>query len=654
MGGERWRWPSSLGPDPEYDRDDLDSLVVDAQRFAWAWFKRDEHTDVEELVAEMRLEYFEWDEHVDVALWHHNTKGIERWVKAHLLREIKGWNGESQLVDHLEKKPFLASRLGFYGVPNQSDLWKWRHEKFSDDLNATIERMASEIVAVARDRKIPCPNEVFRPDRDTASDEEPDEKSVRDLTIEKTQDVWEHAKPFVCESYWLNRGDNAQVPESAWWEAHAFMGSREEMCAESGLDSFKVDSTRKRVHSGSNHRHQLQKTSVKETRQMLRDTAENLIEEARRESELVGKLWAAIDITKSNPWRNKSSLERDEDGDVCEDWILGYKEKDDPKDEPPDYYFQWASIQIVGFDIPLVLDAVPIKRGMPRWKIVDELLRYTTDMVDLELVMMDREFAHDAVKGVCEEYGVHYLNPGKMTSSERGKCSDLRSAGKLVHIDEQETIDNGLPSRKEMYLPARNSDLFEGGKPENASDDDGDNDGEKEDESSIREMMQSELEEITGDGADEDDEDDGRELFSGVIEEIEEEEEIRGSDEDKQAYALFETNHPMVSTTDGNGNRYSTKEKIHMVERMVRRYSHRWGIENGFKQIKTFRVRTTSRDHEYRFFNFAFACTLYNVWRLVDILVKLSLEKEPEYEPLVSADLFLTIAKKHVGLDPPD
>jgi putative transposase len=39
-------------------------------------------------------------------------------------------------------------------------------------------------------------------------------------------------------------------------------------------------------------------------------------------------------------------------------------------------------------------------------------------------------------------------------------------------------------------------------------------------------------------------------------------------------------------------------------------------------------VRTTSTERDYRFFNFAFACVLYNVWRLVDPLVKLAIDGE--------------------------
>lgn len=108
---------------------------------------------------------------------------------------------------------------------------------------------------------------------------------------------------------------------------------------------------------------------------------------------------------------------------------------------------------------------------------------------------------------------------------------------------------------------------------------------------------------------------------------------------------LFETNHPDLELLDEEEEEeMSEVEKAHIVGRVIRKYKHKWGIENGFKQIKSFRVRTTSMDHEYRFFNFLYACTIYNVWRLVDLLVKqeLLVESEFRYEPIVTADLFLT------------
>ncbi len=97
------------------------------------------------------------------------------------------------------------------------------------------------------------------------------------------------------------------------------------------------------------------------------------------------------------------------------------------------------------------------------------------------------------------------------------------------------------------------------------------------------------------------------------------------------------------------------KEFIHMIERLIRWYRHRWGIENGFKKQKHFMVRTTSTERDYRFFNFVFECVLYNVWRLVDLLVKLAIDGENRsYAPRVDANQFLTVAKQCYGLDPPD
>lgn len=56
---------------------------------------------------------------------------------------------------------------------------------------------------------------------------------------------------------------------------------------------------------------------------------------------------------------------------------------------------------------------------MRRDEIVEELLEHATEMVDIELVLMVREFDTTAVKAVCETYGVHYLNPSRMHHAEK-------------------------------------------------------------------------------------------------------------------------------------------------------------------------------------------------------------------------------------------
>jgi IS4 transposase len=381
---------------------------------------------------------------------------------------------------------------------------------------------------------------------------------------------------------------------------------------------------------------------------------------------------------------------------------MGYKEDED---ESAEFYFQWATIQIVGLDTPLVLDALPVYRGLPRRDIVDALLASATELVDVELVLMDRAFAHDGSKAACEKHDVWYLVPGKMNASKRATCTRLRRQEKLVHIERDSYKSSGLNKdvtafgettddtenddagsvRKQVFVPATNAEWT--GDELDAEDDDDDGDAgadtdtgedddrdlrdvfedfsltdESDDEepSAVRQQLRKQLADETGVDVDEEAGEDSIGSVLADMHEEEEETETRGSDEDVQLYTLFETNHPAVeipeTATDGS-DEMSDREKAHMVGRLIRQYKHRWGIENGFKQIKTFRVRTTSMNPEYRFFNYLFACSLYNVWRLTDVLVKLELDATGfSDKPLVTADLFLTIAKefKIVGLDPPD
>lgn len=647
-------------------------IAWDAAAFTEHWFDHPEHNDVEEAICHVPLS----PDNVgyDVTDWHYNQPA-EPLLRAHLLRIVKGWSGETALKDYLDDNHELVGELGFTdGTPSKTTLWRvWNKARLSDEHKQVVRTIGQVLVNVAREHGIPAPDEVFHPDPSVDAPEavDQDDPTVRDRTITKTREVWQQAKPLITENYTLDRSENAEVHENAFWEAHAFIGSRAEMYAENGTWNFAAETTRERVHTGSTHRHHLQQIDPGDARRMHRGTTEDLIERARKDDELNDGVIVSIDITKSNPYRTGKKIERDANGNVTNPWLLGYK--DDDEGTSADFYFQWASIQVTGFDIPVFLDAVPVYRGMTRAEIVDRLLETATSMVDVELLLMDREFAHDPVKDVCEDHGVWYLTPGIMRTSERATCTRLRQQERLVHVErdspnkhaDRTTLDdftdndrsgdeNDDPVRKQVYVPATNAAVT-GDEPDADADDGAGEDEESkdDDQDDIRNELLQEFAETTGDDLAE-----VGSMFSDVVDEIkddEAEQETVGSDEDASLYILFETNHPDIEIPDsGTGD----VEKAHMVSRVIRLYRHRWTIENGFKQVKSFRVRTTSMKYEYRFFNFLYACTMYNVWRLVDTLVKLELEAEIEfrYKPLVTAALFLTIAKDYriVGLDPPD
>ena len=73
---------------------------------------------------------------------------------------------------------------------------------------------------------------VSLPERVTADDADEtqsDERPKHQLVAEKTDEVWQQAKPFVCGAFALKRGQNWQIHEHAFWEQHADMGMREDM-----------------------------------------------------------------------------------------------------------------------------------------------------------------------------------------------------------------------------------------------------------------------------------------------------------------------------------------------------------------------------------------------------------------------------------------
>jgi putative transposase len=604
--------------------DVLDGFVADVTTIAQSQCERwESYVDIGMLICHLPIDHLTFAAH-DASAPYAGPYSMAVHVRAGLLTAINGWD-ETALYDHLRAHPSLQQHLGFESLPNQSTFWRAWNERFSEELRDAVQECADAIVMAARACEVPLPDRIG-----TVGADESDANDLPEhqLVAQKTDEVWQQAKPFVTDAFALDRGPNWQIHENAFWEQHAYMGMREDMYARSGPASFSLDTAREKIPTGSTHRYQIGKLSIGEIREMLRNTTRMLIARARQNGKLDGPVFAAIDVTKGFPFTGEI--------DDNEDDILGYKDGNE--------YYQWAVLKIVGMDVPLVLDAIPRVRGQSKDEIVEELLTQASEMVTIDLVMMDREFDSEGVKNTCEEHDVHYLNPTRIfeRSDEAETIGWMYRNCKRYHVTETES-DDGTPTRKQIHLPKRS----------NSDDDDDEGDS-----------LSAVWTEMCGEWEFEDVEDEPSEgmSFSRLLADIQREEDIeerkqkaQDGDVDTAGTVVFETNHPYVTARDADGQQMDGKAFVHMIERLVRWYRYRWGIENGFKKQKHFMVRTTSTERDYRFFNFAFACVLYNVWRLVDLLVKLAIDGgNKSYAPRVDANQFLTVAKQCYGLDPPD
>jgi putative transposase len=523
---------------------DLDGFVADVSTIAQSRCERcEDYTDIETLICDLPIDHLTFAAHDSLAPYS-GPYPMALLVRAFLVEEINGWD-ETALHDHLRANPSLRRELGFESLPAQSTFWRGWNDRCSEELRDAVQECADSILAAARTCDVSLPERV---DTDEADDPQSDDDPERQLLAQKTDEVWQQAKPFVTDAFALDRGQNWQIHENAFWEQHAYMGMREDMYARSGPASFSLDTTRERIPTGSTHRYQIGKLSVAEIREMLRNTTRMLIARARQNGELDGSVMAAIDVTKGFPFT----------GDVedHEDDILGYKNGSD--------YYQWAVLKIVGMDVPLVLDAIPRVRGQSKDEIVEKLLSQATEMVDIDLVMMDREFDSESVKDTCEEHGVHYLNPTRIftTSDEAETITWMYRNGKRFHVTEEEA-DDETPTRKQVYLPKRSN-----------SDDSEDDDDD----------LSAVWTELCGEWEFEDVESEPSEgmSFSRLLADIQREEEVEErkrkaeqGDVDTAETVVFETNHPYVTAQDADDQQMDGKAFVHMIERLIRWYRHR-------------------------------------------------------------------------------
>ncbi len=277
---------------------DLDDVVAAVTTIAQSWGEHaTDYGDIETLVCRLPLDQCTFSSH-DAFVPYSGPYPMAIHVRASLVKEINGWD-ETALHDHLRANPSFRQGLGFEALPNQSTFWRaWNH-RFSADLCNAIRECAAAIVRAARTGNVSLPDRI---ETDKADDPHTDDRPEHQLIVEKTDEVWQQAKPFVCEAFALDRGQNWQIHQNAFWEQHAYMGMREDMYAASGPASFCLDTTHERVPSGSTHRYQIGKLSVGDIRSMLRNTTRMLIARARQHGELTDKLWAAIDVTKGFPF----------------------------------------------------------------------------------------------------------------------------------------------------------------------------------------------------------------------------------------------------------------------------------------------------------------------------------------------------------------
>jgi hypothetical protein len=126
----------------------------------------------------------------------------------------------------------------------------------------------------------------------------------------------------------------------------------------------------------------------------------------------------AIDITEADPFTGDRTGHEGE--------LIGTKDKTD------EYAYQWATVQLVGNAVPIVLDVRPVQKGETRLEIVEDFLDSAEDLVHVDEVLMDREFDSQHILGMVSQRGLSYVVPKRMQTSEKARPGGYSSGTKTV------------------------------------------------------------------------------------------------------------------------------------------------------------------------------------------------------------------------------
>ncbi|MFC7157251.1 transposase [Halomarina halobia] len=393
-------WPA-YDSTPLYDRTSLAGLESDVRMVSDQWFRHDVHDSVDEFVCSVPLAYFRFGVHDRYA---GSTRyEMDTLFRVFVLKESHGWSHETALIEYLNRHPSLCDQLGLETIPDQSTLWRSWNKRFTADLRETIETAARTILIKAQNAGIAVPRE---PERNLPP-----------------------------------RGEGCEIHENAYWDLQTYLGLRENLAANEGARSFIYESPRDRTPLGHAHRDHLRDLSIPEIREMYRQAVDRLLGEVTETEEFFRAGIVAIDITEADPFTGDRSGHEDE--------ILGTKENTD------EYAYQWATVQLVGNVVPIVLDVRPVRRGESRKEIVEDLLDSAQDAVHVDNVLMDREFDSQHILEMLNRRGLSYVVPKRMQTSEKAQAKrllrrdqDRYETDRKLHLGNNEWHETSLIYRR--------------------------------------------------------------------------------------------------------------------------------------------------------------------------------------------------------------
>ncbi|GAB7120272.1 transposase [Natrinema pallidum] len=376
--------------------------------------------------------------------WHPSPLSFHAMVLAFVFMEITG-DSYAAFTRRLSRQPEVATLLGFSRVPDASAFSRAWRNRFDDAVHEYVQTAAHFVVKEVHDFDIPAPE--IRPKAEIV-DEPPveedsaeDESFSQDEIVQTTRLARDHAFGYF-ES---GRAANASYEDTRFFELQTFMGMVRCGTAQ-GAARFQYRRGEDYGPHGDTHLRAVKQFEPKYLVNGFNETTDRLLSVIASEASFHRPVTAAIDIT-TIPYY----------GDVEEmPMVSGTKDGEGRA-------FKFATLSIVGWNIPLVLAVEPVRESSA-WdenppnrihRVVRRLVKRAKEHVPIETVLCDREFDSMRVFQTLSNLDVNYLIPKRITSSEREVIDRMDEDNQEVAVESASVhVEAGSHPMRFLYVPS--------------------------------------------------------------------------------------------------------------------------------------------------------------------------------------------------------
>jgi hypothetical protein len=386
--------------------------------------------------------------------WHPAPYDFQGVLTLFLHREITG-----QSYRDLAEYPELADLFGLARIPDESVLSRAWRQRFGEPEREFVTTAAHYVVKEIHDRDMSVPaarpkQEVVTPERDPSGfddDADPGESTEQPGTSfdeEAIARTTRLARQHGFEGFDSGRAQNATYEDTQFFELQTFMGMVGCGTAQ-GAARFQHRRGREYGPHGDTHLRAVKQFESDELIQGFDEATDRLLSVISSEATFRRPVTVAIDVTTVPYYGDTEGMPM----------VSGLT--------PEDRAYKFATLSIVGYNVPLVLVVEPVRESSA-WddnasnqvhRVVRRLVRRAKDHVPIETVLCDREFDAKQVYQTLANLDVNYLIPKRIHSTEREAIDQMEVDDREVAVESARVdIESGSHPMRFLYVPSTKSE----------------------------------------------------------------------------------------------------------------------------------------------------------------------------------------------------